>query len=148
MMLNNFGRGGNLCWRRRSRVKTRCPRFGLVFTRPGWVRVVQWVTGMVMGWAEHTITRILVSMILASCWRAMEQFAEYGGWDRPAVERRTISRIGRERAARWGGYRPVAVDDAKLHRTSAAVCGTCTFHESARAVRSTPDAISLGRGLG
>lgn len=61
--------------------------FGPVFTRPGWVRFVQWVTGMVMGWEEHTITQILVSMNLESRWRAMEQFAEYGAWDRPAVDR-------------------------------------------------------------
>ena len=38
--------------------------FGPVFTRPGWVRFVQWVTGMVVGWEEHTITQILVSMDL------------------------------------------------------------------------------------
>jgi hypothetical protein len=30
--------------------------FAPVFTRPGWVRFVQWVTGMVLGWEEHTIT--------------------------------------------------------------------------------------------
>lgn len=105
--------------------------FGPVFTRPGWVRFVQWVTGMVMGWEEHTITQILVSMNMESRWRAMEQFAEYGAWDRPAVERRTISLIERECPARWGGYHPVAVDDTKLHRTSRGVWGTCTFHESA-----------------
>ena len=105
--------------------------FGPMFTRPGWVRFVQWVTGMVMGWEEHTITQSPVSMDLASRWRAMEQFAEYGAWDRPAVERRTIALIERERAARWGGYHPVAVDDTKLHRTSGGVWGTRTFHESA-----------------
>jgi hypothetical protein len=33
--------------------------FAPVFTRPGWVRFVQWVTGMVLGWEEHTITQIL-----------------------------------------------------------------------------------------
>jgi len=101
--------------------------FGPVFTRPGWVRFVQWV----MGWEGHTITQILVSMDMASLWRGMESFAEYGAWDRPAVERRTISLIERERPARWGGYHPVAVDDTKLHRTSGGVWGTCTFHESA-----------------
>ena len=105
--------------------------FGPVFTRPGWVRFVQWVTGTVMGWEEHTITQILVSLGLESRWRAMEHFAEYGAWDRPAVERRTISLIEQERPARWGRYHPVAVDDTKLHRTSEAVWGTCTFHESA-----------------
>jgi hypothetical protein len=28
--------------------------FALVFTRPGWGRFVQWVTGMVLRWEEHT----------------------------------------------------------------------------------------------
>jgi len=44
--------------------------FGPVFTRPGWVRFVQWVTGMVMCWEEHTITQILISLGLESRWRA------------------------------------------------------------------------------
>ncbi len=101
--------------------------FGPVFTRPGWVRFVQWVTGMVMGWEEHTITQILVSLGLESRWRAMEHFAEYGAWDRPAVERRTISLVEQECPARWGRYHPVAVGDTKLHRTSKTVWGTCTL---------------------
>ncbi|MFH1108015.1 MAG: hypothetical protein V1790_02285 [Planctomycetota bacterium] len=50
--------------------------FGSVFTRPGWVRFVQWVTGMVLCGEEHTITQILVSLALESRWRAMEHFAE------------------------------------------------------------------------
>ena len=104
--------------------------FGSVFTRPGWVRFVQWVTGMVLCGEEHTITQILVSLALESRWRAMEHFAEYGAWDRVAVERRTIELIEHEAPARWGGYHPVAVDDTKLHRTSEDVWGTCTFHES------------------
>lgn len=112
--------------------------FGSVFTRPGWVRFVQWVTGMVLCGEEHTITQILVSLALESRWRAMEHFAEScpeprrdGAWDRVAVERRTIELIEHEAPARWGGYHPVAVDDTKLHRASEAVWGTCTFHESA-----------------
>jgi len=36
--------------------------FGPVFTRPGWVRFVQWVTGKVMCGEEHTITQILISL--------------------------------------------------------------------------------------
>jgi len=104
--------------------------FGSVFTRPGWVRFVQWVTGMVLCDEEHTITQILVSLGLESRWRALEHFAEYGAWDRVAVERRMIELIEHEAPARWGGYHSVAVDDTKLHRTSEDVWGTCTFHES------------------
>jgi DDE superfamily endonuclease len=101
-----------------------------VFTRPGWVRFVQWVTGMVLCWEEHTITQILTTLGLESRWRVLEHFAEYGAWDREAVERHTLRLIEQEQPARWGQYHPVAVDDTKLHRTSKQVWGTCTFHEA------------------
>jgi hypothetical protein len=101
-----------------------------VFTRPGWVRFVQWVTGMVLCWEEHTITQILTALGLESRWRVLEHFAEYGAWDREAVERHTLRLIEQERPARWGQYHPVAVDDTKLHRTSKQVWGSCTFHEA------------------
>jgi hypothetical protein len=104
--------------------------FATVFTRPGWVRFVQWVTGMVLCWEEHTITQILTALGLEARWRVLEHFAEYGAWDRDAVERQTLRLIEQERPARWGRYHPVALDDTKLHRTSAKVWGTCTFHEA------------------
>jgi DDE superfamily endonuclease len=104
--------------------------FADVFTQPGWVRFVQWVTGMVLCWEEHTITQILTALGLESRWRVLEHFAEYGAWDRAAVERQTLRLIEQERPARWGQYHPVALDDTKLHRTSAKVWGACTFHAS------------------
>jgi DDE superfamily endonuclease len=104
--------------------------FATVFTRPGWVRFVQWVTGMVLCWEEHTLTQILTALGLEARWRVLEHFAASGAWDREAVERQTLRLIEQERPARWGRYHPVALDDTKLHRTSAKVWGTCTFHES------------------
>jgi DDE superfamily endonuclease len=104
--------------------------FADVFTRPGWVRFVQWVTGMVLGWEEHTLTQILTALGLESRWRVLEHFAEYGAWDREAVERQTLRLLEQKRPARWGAYHPVALDDTKGHRTSKKVWGTCTFHES------------------
>jgi hypothetical protein len=104
--------------------------FAALFTRPGWVRFVQWVTGMVLCWEEHTITQILTTLGLESRWRVLEHFAEHGAWDREAVERQSLRLIEQEQPARWGWYHPVAVDDTKLHRTSKQVWGTCTFHES------------------
>jgi hypothetical protein len=104
--------------------------FATVFTRPGWVRFVQWVTGMVLCWEEHTLTQIVTALGRESGWRALEHVAEYGAWDRTAVARETLRLMERERPARWGGYHPVALDDTKLHRTSAKVWGTCTFHEA------------------
>jgi hypothetical protein len=101
-----------------------------VFTRPGWVRVVPWVTGMGLGWEEHTITQILTALGLETRWRVLEPLAAYGAWDRAAGERQTLGLMEPERPARWGRYQPVAVDDTKLHRTSANVWGRCTFHES------------------
>ena len=104
--------------------------FAPVFTQPGWVRFGQWVTGMVLAWEEHTITQILTALGLDSRWRVLEHFAEYGAWDREAVERHTLLLLEQVRPARWGRYHPVAVDDTKLHRTSKRVWGTCTFHEA------------------
>ena len=100
------------------------------FTLGGWARFVQWVTGTVLCPEEHTITQILSALGLESQWRNVENFAEYGSWDREAVERQLMRLIEQEHPARWGGYHPVAIDDTKEHRTSAEVWGTCTFHES------------------
>lgn len=104
--------------------------FQSVFTRGGWVRFAQWLTGLVLCPEEHTITQILTALGLESRWRVVEGFAEYGAWDREAVERQLIRLVEQERPARWGGHRVMAVDDTKEHRTSAQVWGTCTFHES------------------
>lgn len=115
-------------WRRWQCLMT---RFTAWFTRPGWVRFMQWVTGTVLCWEEHTITQILTAMGLESRWRVLESFAEYGAFDCEAVERLTIQVIEEQRPARWAGYHPVALDDTKEHRTSEKVWGTCTFHEPA-----------------
>src|SRR5262245_40107663 len=116
--------------------------FATVFTRPGGVRFVQWVTGMVLCWEEPTLTQIVTALGLESRWRALEHFAEYGAWDRTAVERETRRLIERDRPARWGGYHPVALDDTKLHRTRAKVWGTCTFQESSA---RSPNRAETGR---
>lgn len=104
--------------------------FQSVFTLGGWARFAQWVTGTVLCPEEHTITQILTALGLEAEWRNAEHFAEYGSWDRQAVERQLMRLIEQEHPARWGGYHPVAVDDTKEHRTSADAWGTCTFHES------------------
>jgi DDE superfamily endonuclease len=104
--------------------------FAPVFTRPGSVRFVQWVTGMVLCWEEHTLTQILTALGLESRWRVLEHFAEYGAWDPEAVGRHMLRVIEQEPPARWGRYHAIAIDDTKLHRTSKKVWGTCTFHEA------------------
>lgn len=104
--------------------------FQACFTRGGWVRFVQWVTGMVLANEEHTITQLLTASGLEHRWRVIEHFAEYGSWDRQAVERQLLRTVDQRCPRRCGRYRTVAVDDTKEHRTSAEVWGTCTFHES------------------
>ena len=104
--------------------------FAPVFTRPGWVRFVQWVTGMVLCSEEHTITPVLTAVGLESRWRVLEHFAEYGAWDRDAVERPTLRVLEQEQPARWGRYHPVALDNTQWQRPSTQVRGTCTLHEA------------------
>lgn len=94
------------------------------FTLGGWVRFVQWVTGMVLCDEEHTITQILTSIGLEDRWRVVEAFAEYGAWDERAVERQTMRLIEQEQPRTVGGDRVTAIDDTKLLRTSPEVWGT------------------------
>ncbi len=85
---------------------------------------------MVLCWEDDALTQILTALGLEARWRVLAPFAEYGAWDREAIERPTLRLLEQERPARWGCYHPVAVDDTKRHRTSTQVWGTCTFHEA------------------
>lgn len=105
--------------------------FARVLTEPGFARFAQWVTGTVLAWEEHTITQILTSLDMEDRWRVVEHFAEYGAFRREAVESRTRCLVETELSPRLAGYRPVALDDTKCHRTSKGVWGVCTFHEPA-----------------
>jgi DDE superfamily endonuclease len=118
-----------------------------VFTRPGWVRFVQWIMGMVLCWEAHTMTQMLTTLGLESRWRVLEHFAEYGAWDREAVERHPLRLIEQAQPARWGQYHPVAVDDTKLHRTSKPVWGTCTFHESSARSPNRAETVRAHNGV-
>jgi hypothetical protein len=100
------------------------------FTRGGWVRFAQWVTSTVLCDEQHTITQSLTSCAAEDRWRVIEHFAEYGSWDRLAVERQLERLVTAESPPTLSGYRVVALDDTKEHRTSSEVWGTCTFHES------------------
>ena len=46
-----------------------------VFTRPGWRRFAQWVTGMALCQEEQILTRALLAMGLEDQWSAQERFA-------------------------------------------------------------------------
>lgn len=103
--------------------------FAVAFTRPGFPRFVEWLTGLALNVEEHTITQSLVGLDRAADWKALEAFAEYGRWDQPWVEY-TLAHLLNDAPGRlWHGYRISAVDDTKVHRSSKQVWGTCTFHE-------------------
>jgi hypothetical protein len=99
------------------------------FTRPGQRRFVEWVTGLALNVEEHTITQSLVGLDRPQDWKALESFAEYGAWHLPVLEWSTARVIAQVPESRWYGYRVWAGDDTKVHRSSADVWGTCTFHE-------------------
>jgi hypothetical protein len=98
------------------------------FTTKGQRRFLEWVTGLALNDEEHTITQSLVGLGLEADWKALEAFAEYGGWDLPALQRCLACRVDRLPDRAWHGYRVWATDDTKVHRTSKDVWGVCTFH--------------------
>jgi hypothetical protein len=61
--------------------------FADCFTRPGFRRFTEWLTGLALNVEEHTITQSLIALERTQDWKALESFAEYGAWDAPAVER-------------------------------------------------------------
>jgi hypothetical protein len=99
------------------------------FTRPGFHRFVEWLTGLALNVEEHTITQSLYALERTDDWKALEAFAEYGAWDRDAVERVTTQLVQEAPGRLWHGYHVWAGDDTKVHRTSKHVWGTNTFHE-------------------
>lgn len=99
------------------------------FTRRGQQRFVQWVTGLALNVEEHTITQSAVALDRLLDWRALETFAEYGSWDPGSLQAGIARAIDRLPEGLYFGYRVVAGDDTKVHRSSKDVWGTCTFHE-------------------
>ena len=99
------------------------------FTQRGRQRFVQWVTGLALNVEEHTITQSLIGLGQEGDWRALESFAEYGSWRLGALQQACIRTVASEPNATWHGYFVWAGDDTKVHRNSADVWGTCTFHE-------------------
>ena len=101
----------------------------LGFTQRGKQRFVQWATGLALNVEEHTITQSLIGLGRADDWKAAESFAEYGSWELRQLQRALCHRLDRLPERLWHGYRVWAGDDTKVHRSSAGVWGTCTFHE-------------------
>jgi Transposase DDE domain len=101
----------------------------LSFSPRGKQRFVQWVTGLALNVEEHTVTQSLVGLGRPQDWKALEAFAEYGGWHLRLLQYDLARRVERVPDRLWHGYRVWAGDDTKVHRNSPDVWGTCTFHE-------------------
>ncbi len=85
--------------------------FACSFTRRGFRRFAEWITAMALNVEEHTITQSVLALEQPAAWKALENFAEYGGWhegrvtydltrlvaDRPGSDLARLSRLGRRR---------------------------------------------------
>ena len=84
-------------------------RLRWAFTRRGFRRFAEWITAMALNVEEHTITQSVLALEQPADWKALESFAEYGGWhegrvtcaltrliaDRPGPDLARLSRLGR-----------------------------------------------------
>jgi hypothetical protein len=103
--------------------------FACCFTRRGFRRFAEWITAMVLNVEEHTITQSVLALEHPAAWKALESFAEYGGWHEGRVTYGLTRLVETAPGRTWHSYVVSAVDDTKVHRTSPHVWGTCTFHE-------------------
>ena len=85
--------------------------FACSFTRRGFRRFAEWITAMALNVEEHTITQSVLALEQPAAWKALESFAEYGGWhegrvtydltrlvaDRPGPALARLLRLGRRR---------------------------------------------------
>jgi len=99
------------------------------FTRRGFRRFAEWITAMALNVEEHTITQSVLALEQPAAWKALENFAEYGGWHEGRVTYDLTRQVQTAPGRTWHGYYVSAVDDTKVHRGSPHVWGTCTFHE-------------------
>jgi hypothetical protein len=103
--------------------------FAACFTRRGWRRFVEWITGLALNVEEHTITQSLIGLDRPQDWKGLESFAEYGAWPAPHVARVLARSLADAPGRLWHGLYVLAGDDTKVHRSGKHVWGTCTFHE-------------------
>ena len=103
--------------------------FACCFQRRGFRRFAEWITARAINVEEHTITQSVLALERPADWKAMESFAEYGGWRAGSVTWGLTRLIETAPGRLWHGYQVSAVDDTKVHRSGDHVWGTCTFHE-------------------
>ena len=100
------------------------------FTRDGFRRFTEWLTGLALNVEEHTITQSLVGLGRTQDWRALEAFAEYGAWDRDAIERATARLLEDAPGRLWHGYHVWAGDDTKVQVPQTCLLERCTLVSS------------------
>jgi hypothetical protein len=103
--------------------------FACCFRRRGFRRFAEWITAMAINVEEHTITQSVLALERPADWKAMESFAEYGGWRSGSVTGGLTRLVETAPGRLWHGYHVSAIDDTKVHRSGEHVWGTCTFHE-------------------
>jgi hypothetical protein len=103
--------------------------FACSFSRRGFRRFAEWITALVLNVEEHTITQSVLALEQPAAWKALESFAEYGGWHEGRVTHDLTRLIADAPGRTWHGYQVSALDDTKVHRSGPHVWGTCTFHE-------------------
>jgi hypothetical protein len=103
--------------------------FACCFTRRGFRHFAEWITAMALNVEEHTITQSVLALEQPAAWKALESFAEYGGWHEGRVTWGLTRLIASAPGRVWHGYYISGVDDTKVHRSGSHVWGTCTFHE-------------------
>ena len=103
--------------------------FACSFTRRGFRRFAEWITAMALNVEEHTITQSVLALEQPAAWKALESFAEYGGWHEGRVTYTLTRLVATAPGRTWHGYHVSAVDDTKVHRSGEHVWGACTFHE-------------------
>ena len=102
--------------------------FAHSFTRRGFRRFAEWITAMALT-LRSTPSPSPSWRWTATAWKALETFAEYGGWHEGRVTYDLTRLVEAAPGRTWHGYIASAVYDTKVHRSSPHVQGTCTFHE-------------------
>jgi hypothetical protein len=84
---------------------------------------------MALNVEENTITQSVLTLEQPAAWKALENFAEYGGWHDVRVTYATTRVVETAPGRISHGSHVSAVDDTKVHRSGPHVRKTCTFHE-------------------
>ena len=114
--------------------------FTSAFTRPGFRRLVAWITALALNVGEHTITQSDTAIERLADWKAVETFAEYGAWRPDGVTRSSVRLVEQAPGRVWHAYHVSTIDDTKVHRSGRveAVDLPCGILGGSRSAARTP----------